>query len=231
MVNATLHYYYDPLCGWCYGAAPLTAAAAAIPGLRVVLHAGAMMSGDSSQPVTPQLRSYVMPHDQRIHTLTGQPFGDAYFNGLLQDASAVFDSTPPTLAILAAEALAGRGLAMLHRIQRAHYAEGRRIADADVLQALAAELGLDGVAFAAEYQRQAGEFDAHVGRSHRDMAANGLRGFPSLLLELNGKLQKLDISPWLGQPTAFAGHLQALLAGAAAGDTAGGAFCTPQGCQ
>lgn len=231
MVNATLHYYYDPLCGWCYGAAPLTAAAAAIPGMRVVLHAGAMMSGAGRQPVTPQLRSYVMPHDQRIHALTGQPFGDAYFNGLLLDGNAVFDSTPPTLAILAAQALAGRGLAMLHRIQQAHYAEGRRIADADVLQALAVELGLDAVAFAAEYQRQGGEFDVHVGRSHRDMAANGLRGFPSLLLELNGKLQKLDISPWLGQPTAFAGHLQALLSGATAGELADGAFCTPQGCQ
>lgn len=231
MVSATLHYYYDPLCGWCYGAAPLTAAAAAIPGLRVALHAGAMMSGAHRQPVSPQLRNYVMPHDQRIHALTGQPFGDAYFNGLLLDTTAVFDSTPPTLAILAAEALAGRGLAMLHRIQQAHYAEGRRIADSDVLQLLAAELGLDVVAFAAECQRQAAEFDAHVGRSHRDMAANGLRGFPSLLLELDGKLQKLDISPWLGQPTAFVGHLQALLQGAAGSDVADGAFCTPQGCQ
>lgn len=231
MVSATLHYYYDPLCGWCYGAAPLTAAAAAIPGMRVVLHAGAMMSGANRQPVSPQLRNYVMPHDQRIHALTGQPFGDAYFNGLLLDTSAVFDSAPPTLAILAAEALAGRGLAMLHRIQQAHYAEGRRIADSDVLQALAAELGLGTAAFATECQRQAGEFDAHVGRSHRDMAANGLRGFPSLLLELDGKLQKLDISRWLGQPTAFAGHLQALLSGATAGEVADGAFCTPQGCQ
>ena len=69
MVSATLHYYYDPLCGWCYGAAPLTAAAAAVPGLRVALHAGAMMSGANRQPVSPQLRNYVMPHDQRIHAV------------------------------------------------------------------------------------------------------------------------------------------------------------------
>jgi len=231
MVSATLHYYYDPLCGWCYGAAPLTAAAAAIPGLRVALHAGAMMSGANRQPVTPQLRNYVMPHDQRIHALTGQPFGDTYFNGLLLDDDAVFDSTPPTLAILAADALAGCGLAMLHRIQQAHYAEGRRIADADVLQALAAELGLDGVAFAVEYQRQAGEFDAHVGRSHREMAASGLRGFPSFVLEIDGRQQRLDISPWLGHPADFAGHLQALLVGATGADAADAAFCTPQGCQ
>lgn len=231
MVSATLHYYYDPLCGWCYGAAPLTAAAAAIPGLRVALHAGAMMSGANRQPVSPQLRNYVMPHDQRIHALTGQPFGDAYFNGLLLDTTAVFDSTPPTLAILAAEALGGRGLAMLHRIQQAHYAEGRRIADTAELQALAAELGLDATAFAAEYQRQAGEFDAHVGRSHHEMAASGLRGFPTFVLEIDGQRQRLDISPWLGHAAAFAGHLQTLLGGAAHDEASDAAFCTPQGCQ
>lgn len=27
MNNAVLHYIYDPLCGWCYGAAPLVRAA------------------------------------------------------------------------------------------------------------------------------------------------------------------------------------------------------------
>lgn len=26
MATATLHYFHDPFCGWCYGAAPLVAA-------------------------------------------------------------------------------------------------------------------------------------------------------------------------------------------------------------
>ena len=231
MVNATLHYYYDPLCGWCYGAAPLLAAAANVDGLAIALHAGAMMSGPNRQPVTPQLRQYVMTHDQRIQQLTGQPFGDAYFNGLLLDSGAVFDSTPPTLAILAAEALGTDPLAMLHRLQQAHYVEGQRIADLPVLQQVAVELGLDGAAFVAEYQRQQGEFAAYVGRSHRDMAAHGLRGFPSLLLELDGQLQRLELSPYLGKPEAFAAYLQGLLAGAANLGTDDAPLCTPDGCR
>lgn len=231
MVNATLHYYYDPLCGWCYGAAPLLAAAANVAGLAIELHAGAMMSGPNRQPVTPQLRQYVMGHDQRIQQLTGQPFGDGYFNGLLLDSGAVFDSTPPTLAILAAQALGVDGLAMLHRLQQAHYVDGQRLAEPAVLQQLAQELGLAGAAFAAEYQRQQGEFAAHVGRSHRDMAAHGLRGFPSLLLELNGQLQRVELSPFLGKPQAFAGYLQGLLAGATSNGATDAAFCTPDGCE
>ncbi|MEQ6292464.1 DsbA family protein [Vogesella sp. GCM10023246] len=231
MVTATLHYYYDPLCGWCYGAAPLLAAAANVADLAIALHAGAMMSGQGRQQVSPQLRQYVMGHDQRIRQLTGQPFGDAYFDGLLLDNSAVFDSTPPTLAILAAEVLGLDGLTMLHRLQQAHYVDGRRIADLSVLQQLAGELGLDGAAFTAEYQRQQGEFAAHVGRSHRDMAAHGLRGFPSLLLERNGQLQRLELSPYLGKPQAFAAYLQGLLAGATSQSMADAPFCTPDGCQ
>lgn len=231
MVNGVLHYYYDPLCGWCYGAAPLLAAAANVAGLAIALHAGAMMSGPNRQPVTPQLRQYVMSHDQRIQQLTGQPFGDGYFNGLLLDGGAVFDSTPPTLAILAAEALGVDGLAMLHRLQQAHYVDGQRIAEPAVLQQLAIALGLDGAAFAAEYQRQQGEFAAHVGRSDRDMAAHGLRGFPSLLLELDGRLQRVELSPFLGKPEAFAGYLQGLLGGAADQGTTDAPFCTPDGCH
>ncbi len=127
MPATVLHYIYDPLCGWCYGAAPLIRAARDV--LPVLAHAGGMMAGASRQTVSATLRNYVMPHDRRIAALTGQQFGDAYFNGLLHDQGALFDSEPPISAVLAAESLAGRGLDLLARIQIAHYVEGRRIAE------------------------------------------------------------------------------------------------------
>lgn len=40
MTQATLHYVFDPLCGWCYAAAPLIEAAGQIDGLNIVMHAG-----------------------------------------------------------------------------------------------------------------------------------------------------------------------------------------------
>ena len=43
MNTATLHYIYDPLCGWCYGSAPLVKAARAV--LSVRPHGGGMMTG------------------------------------------------------------------------------------------------------------------------------------------------------------------------------------------
>lgn len=212
--SATLHYIFDPLCGWCYAAAPLVEAARTVPGLRVQFHGGGMMTGANRRPITPQWRAYVMPHDRRIAALTGQPFGDAYFEGLLRDDGAVMDSEPPTTAVLAAEALAGRGLDMVHRLQRAHYVEGRRIADAAVLQALAADIGLDAPAFAQAFAQQAGAATRqHIADSRQWLARVGGQGFPSFAVQRgDADPVALDIGPWLGQPTPWRAHLLARLA-------------------
>jgi putative protein-disulfide isomerase len=186
------------------------------------------MSGANRQTVSPALRNYVMPHDQRIAELTGQPFGDAYFNGLLLDTSAVFDSTPPTLAILAAQALGFDGLAMLGKIQHAHYAQGLRISDGTVLLQLAGELGIDSASFLAQLDVQAQQIEVRFAATRKLMQQHGLRGFPSLLLEHDGQLQRIDISPFLGKADAFVQSLQAHGITAQTGGT--DTQCTPQGC-
>ena len=215
---STLHYVFDPLCGWCYAAAPLISAAREVPGLQLRFHSGGMLTGANRRMITPQWRDYVMPHDRRIAELTGQPFGEAYFEGLLRDTTAVMDSAPPTTAILAAEELAGRGLDMLHRLQRAHYAEGRRIADRAVLLALAGELGMDAATFTAAFERLAGDAtEQHFRDSRACLTRAGGQGFPTLVLEqADGSLQRLDIGPFLGQPEAFAAALREQLPAAEA---------------
>jgi putative protein-disulfide isomerase len=227
MVNSTLHYFYDPLCGWCYAASPLLQAAAALSGLSLVLHAGGMMSGSRRQAVTPALRDYVVPHDRRIASITGLPFGDAYFDGLLRDGSAVFDSTPPIAAILAAEQLGFSALAMLSALQRAHYQRGLRIADTVVLQMIAQEQGLEPAGFAVELEQQRGLADAHSQDSRQLMQQYCLQGFPSLLLARDGQLQQVDVSPWLGQPQAFVAALQGVLGPV---EQTAAPLCSPDGC-
>ncbi|MBV8679548.1 MAG: DsbA family protein [Aquitalea sp.] len=227
MVSATLHYFYDPLCGWCYAASPLIQAAAALPSLTVQLHGGGMMSGANRQAVTAALRDYVMPHDERIAKLTGQVFGTAYFDGLLRDGSAVFDSTPPTAAILAAQQLGLSGLGMLSALQRAHYQQGRKIAESDVLVQIGTEQGLAAAVFASELEQQLARVDRHTAESRRRMQQAGLRGFPALLLERNGQLERVEVSPWLGQPQAFAAALSGELG--QQGDEAL-PLCTPESC-
>lgn len=207
MSTTVLHYIYDPLCGWCYAAAPLVKAARDV--LPIVPHGGGMMSGARRQPVTPQLRDYVMPHDRRIAQLSGQPFGDAYFDGLLRDGTAVFDSVPPTAAMLVAEQVAGRGLDMLSRLQTAHYVEGRRISDRGVLVELAAALGLDEAAFGAALDANLGTpVQAHIQATHEFMARTGAMGFPTLVLDTGKGFVPVEFGPWLGRPEDFARWLR-----------------------
>lgn len=195
-----LHYIYDPLCGWCYGAKPLVQAAQAV--LPVIAHGGGMMTGANRQTVSPQLRNYVMPHDRRIAEYTGQPFGEAYFEGLLRDETAVFDSAPPIAAVLAAEQIAGRGLELLGRLQTAHYVEGRRIADEAVLLELATQTGLEPEAFQQAFDEA--DTDHHIKDSRALLAKVGGQGFPTFALEQDGQFTLIDIGPWLGKPQAFA---------------------------
>ena len=219
-----LHYIYDPLCGWCYGAKPLIQAARTV--LPVIAHGGGMMTGANRQKVSVQLRNYVMPHDRRIAEYTGQPFGEAYFEGLLRDEEAVFDSAPPTAAVLAAEQLEGRGLALLERLQTAHYVEGRRIADETVLLALANSIGFEAEAFRRSFIEV--DVQAHFVASRALLAKVGGQGFPTLALERDGRLTLIDIGPWLGKPEAFA---QWLKQATPLHDSAPAAVCGLDGCS
>ncbi|UIN21366.1 DsbA family protein [Herbaspirillum frisingense] len=207
--DTVLHYIHDPLCGWCYGAAPLVAAARAV--LPVQAHGGGMMAGRNRRRVDAQLRDYVMPHDHRIAQMTGQAFGEDYFNGLLKDTDAVFDSAPPIAAVLAVQSIQGEaaGLDMLAAIQRAHYQQGRRISEVSTLTELAQALGVDAATFVAELQRvEQEELDNHIAASRELLNYVGGRGFPTFILQRGDTLEVLDAGRWLGQVEQWAAYLR-----------------------
>ncbi|MBP6117346.1 MAG: DsbA family protein [Neisseriaceae bacterium] len=200
-MRATLHYIFDPFCGWCYAAAPLVDAAATLPELTVALHGGGMLAGDQRRQIDKDWRGYVMPHDERIAQLSGQPFGEPYFEGLLRDLSYVMDSAQPIAAILAADALNGQGLAMLHRLQVAHYQEGQRISDTPMLIQIAVALGHDAAAFAQALSDAQGDPTvAHINAARTLLRQVGGQGFPTMALALdNGQWQVLPSSQYLGK--------------------------------
>ncbi|AUQ42110.1 DsbA family protein [Yersinia ruckeri] len=205
MSGATLHYIFDPLCGWCYGAAPLLKAAQNIAGLTISLHAGGMMTGPNRRQINREWRNYVMPHDKRIEELTGQPFGEDYFNGLLRDTSAIVDSAPPITAILVAETLTGRGLDMLHRIQHAHYFEGQRISDTPILVELAGNIGLDKDTFSQTLQKMQGVATAqHIAESRALLEKLQSKGFPTFALQNEtGEVEIIPAGKYLGDQAAW----------------------------
>jgi putative protein-disulfide isomerase len=204
MTKAVLHYIYDPLCGWCYGSSPLVQAAREVPGLSLVLHGGGMMAGTGRQSASEQFRTFVMEHVRRVVALTGQPFGEGYTDGLLRDPTFVFDSEPPTAAILAVHAAAGCGPDMLARVFEAEYVEGRRVTEWAVLAELAADVGLTRQVFDEHFARMSGAIvQAHISESRRLLARLGGHGFPTFALESGGAVEMLDNSRWLRDPQGW----------------------------
>ena len=206
MSKPTLHYVYDPLCGWCYAAEPLVEAAAA-GGIPVVLHGGGLWDQPIHAPDAKRRR--MRSTDGRIAELTGQCFGAAYLDGLLVDPATIWHSRPTIAAILAADQLrSGRGLAMLSAIQRAHYIDGRRVVQDDVLTDLAASIGLDAKAFATALQGVA--VDQHIRQTRGLMGKHDLRGFPAFLVQDAEACARLPHERLYGQPAAF---LETVMAG------------------
>jgi putative protein-disulfide isomerase len=210
---AVLHYIYDPLCGWCYGAEPLAWAASDIDGLPLEMHAGGLWPQPTSLP--DPTRRYIQQADARIAKMTGQPYGDSYLNGLLLDPSMVLESRPPTAAILAAQSLdSAKGLAMLKGIQHAHYEYGLRVVDPAVLVAVAAELGLDREKFVAAMGEA--PVDEHIRQSQRLMGELGAQGFPFFALQIGDDWYPVPHGRFASSPAGFrewlTGQVQSLSA-------------------
>jgi len=212
-MRSQLHYLYDPLCGWCYGAAPLLRAVTErLPALAVVLHGGGLFS---QQPVTPAMLTHIHSHDARIAQLSGQPFGDAYRHGLLQADDLLLDSATVIRAVMAVEALdPDASLAMLDAVQRAHYQRGLRVVESVELIELAAELGLSRHAFAQAYAALSeAEIRQHIQATRLLLTQSGAQGFPTFVLQQQGILSPLPHDDDYARPRRFAERLAERLAG------------------
>lgn len=213
MSIATLQYIHDPLCGWCYAAQPLVSSAVAQLGSRLALHLhGGGLFGEPRH-VDAALAQHIVHSDERIAQLSGQPFGEAYKQGLLADDGTVLYSLPPIAAVLAAGSLdAAKAYPMLVAIQNAHYQRGLRVVEPQVLTELAEEIGLEGARFTQALAHTDGHavFE-HVQASRRLLDEAGGQGFPTLLLEIDGRRALLPHHNYYGRPDAFVQMLAAQL--------------------
>ena len=204
-MNAKLHYIYDPLCGWCYGAEPLVWAASTSPSVGIELHAGALWPEPTQLPESSRL--YIRQADQRIAAMSGQRFGPEYHNGLLLDPTMVLDSRPPTAAVLAAQSIdPTKALPMLKGIQHAHYEQGRRVVEHDVLCDIAVEIGLDRAEFEAAMKRV--PLEEHIDATQRLMSHLGAQGFPTFVLQVGDDLYPVPHGRFASHPAQFRDWLE-----------------------
>jgi putative protein-disulfide isomerase len=207
-MNAVLHYIYDPLCGWCYGAEPLVWAASKVDGLALRMHAGGLWPQPTRLPT--ETRRYIAQADARVGQISGQPYGEPYLSGLLFDPELVLESRPVVAAVLAAQSLdAAKALPMLRGIQHAHYERGQHVVREATLRDVAAEIGLDVAAF--EQALQSVPVDEHIAASRELMNNVGAQGFPTFVLQIGDEWLAVPHSRFASTPGRFAEWLEGQL--------------------
>src|SRR5438105_9117885 len=93
-------YLFDPLCGWCYGAAPALDGIDRLEELTLELMPTGLFAGQGARAMDASFAAYAWQNDQRIARLTGQPFSETYRTEVL-GRPGVFDSAPATLGVVA----------------------------------------------------------------------------------------------------------------------------------
>lgn len=184
----------DPLCGWCWGAAPAIARIAESGLVRFeVLASGLFIGG---RPMTPDFAAYAWKNDCRIRDLTGQTFSEAYREKVLGDFDTTFDSGPATLAFAAVQLLEpGKAVAALHALQAARWVDGRDVTSEAVCAAVLREIGCAEAtvaAFLAEDDAVIAALNERATLARDLMAHVGARGVPTLVRVVENGAELID---------------------------------------
>lgn len=183
-MRTTVTYLFDPLCGWCYGAAPVIGQLAQHPDIQLALAPTGLFAG-SGQRMDAAFAEYAWANDQRIAGLTGQRFTEAYRQNVLGRTGSPFDSSAMTLALTAVpESEPVRELAVLRVLQEARYVDGLDTGSAQVVDGVLRRMGLDGVAdqVAAPDLALRERNALRLQQARRLMRSLGAQGVPGLVV-------------------------------------------------
>lgn len=181
-LNAT--FLFDPLCGWCYGAAPMIAALRDRPGAVVDLLPAGLFVGEGAVTMSESFLDYVRDADRRVAQVSGQPFSDAYRAELSAGRLSRVDSAAATLALSAVHLEdPAREFEALRALQRVRWEGGRDNSDPGVVAGALEDAGF-GAAAARLRAPDAALLSTNSQRieAGRDLMRRfSIRGVPALL--------------------------------------------------
>jgi putative protein-disulfide isomerase len=194
LAPGTILAIVDPLCGWCWGAAPALARLAASGAAPLQLLASGLFIG--GRPMTPDFAEYAWKNDRKIHELTGQTFSQAYREKVLGDFDTTFDSGPATLALAAVQLFEPElALKALHALQAARWVDGRDVTSEAICADVLRELGCAEptvAAYLAEDDPVIELLNQRAELARNLMSHVHARGVPTLLRVVETGVEKID---------------------------------------
>ncbi len=182
-----LIYVGDPMCSWCYGFAPqLDQIVEKYKGeISIELVSGGLRPYNQT-PIS-EMKDFLTEHWQEVNKRTQQPF--TY--DILDRADLNYDTEPACRAIVVVRHMnAAKEFEFFHSVQKAFYYENKNLGEVTSYYPILAKLGLDKDDFTAKFN--SAEYKELVKKDFERAGTLGVRGFPSVLLEVNGEVRVLS---------------------------------------
>ncbi|QAV23917.1 DsbA family protein [Proteus hauseri] len=209
--NKILHYVYDPLCGWCYGIAPLIDVVSNEFTNAIKLHGGGLFTPARVVTGGQSWKEHVTPIDERISQLSGQLFSQQYRDNLA-NTQMTLNSLLPISAIMAADNMENQGIRLLKALQKAYYLDGLNISDKKIILFIAQKLDFDIELFSSLFiQISEQQVTQHLQQTQQLMSQVNGRGFPTLFIEDNQTYQLVPTEKYLGDVPRWRQFLQEAL--------------------
>ncbi|MDZ4839830.1 MAG: DsbA family protein [Bacteroidota bacterium] len=182
-----ISYFYDALCGWCYGFSPIINQIFDNYNTEFEFNviSGGMITGDRIGPIG-QVAPYIKTAFRDVENASGVKFGEAFLVDVLAEGTSVFTSIPAALAMVVFRiAIPDKVVSFASALQRGIYYDGIKPENFEEYGKIAAKFGLDEVEFVANMDkpetRQAAVEDFMLS------SKAGITGFPTLVMFINGK--------------------------------------------
>jgi len=190
-MTLTIYYVVDPMCSWCWGFAPVWREfVSEIPESATLVDLMGGLAPDNEAPMDSVMRQYVQDAWGAVKARTGADFNLEFWDKCEPKRS----TYPACRAVIAAgEQASGARSLMYDAIQRAYFLEARNPSDAEALECVAGEIGLDRKQFTEDLGSD------HINRIFQleleSVAKLGVSGFPTIVVkrESPGELARYDL--------------------------------------
>lgn len=191
-----VRYVGDPMCSWCWGISPTVGEVEAFceaQGIEFSITMGGLRAG-GGDPWNAAFKDFLRNEWRHIGQATGQPFGFS----LLEAPHFDYDTEPACRAVATVKLLKSRkqlpnsiALKFFSAVQRKFYVDGQDPKQADFYASICASLALDFDEFRAVFE--SAEARQAVQEEFVRCRQWGVRSFPTLLIERDGKTQPLGV--------------------------------------
>ena len=186
-----LIYFYDALCGWCYGFSSTIQKFVAnhAKEFDVEVISGGMVVGERVGPIG-NVAPYISSAFKTVEEKTGVKFGDKFLNEVLKPGTAIFSSLPPAIALSAFKQLCpDQQLAYAAGLQKLIYYDGVATDATEEFIELGVSLGADQDELATKMAHP--DSDSAALKEFAYAQKLGVSGFPMTVLSKDKELYAL----------------------------------------